>query len=58
VGSNDGYVYAIDAATGAIRWREQTGGVVNSSPVVSGGRVYIGTDNDAVYAFNAVTGES
>jgi outer membrane protein assembly factor BamB len=32
--------------------------VVNSSPVVSGGRIYIGTDNDAVYAFNAATGES
>jgi eukaryotic-like serine/threonine-protein kinase len=58
VGSDDGYVYALNAATGAVRWREQTGGEVDSSPAVSGGMVYIGTDDDAVYAFNAVTGRS
>jgi outer membrane protein assembly factor BamB len=31
---------------------------VDSSPAVFGGIVYIGTDNDAVYAFNAVNGKS
>jgi len=29
---------------------------VNATPAVSGGMVYIGTDNDAVYALTATTG--
>ncbi len=56
VGSGDGYVYALDAATGAVRWKVNTNGQVNATPAVSDGMVYIGTDNDAVYALTATTG--
>jgi len=56
VGSDDDYMYALEAATGAVRWLVNTGGQVNSTPAVSGGVVYIGTDNDALYAITATTG--
>jgi outer membrane protein assembly factor BamB len=35
VGSGDQHLYAIDRATGLLFWREDTGGVVDSSPVIS-----------------------
>ena len=57
VGSEDGYVYALDAATGAERWRFKTGGLVYSSPAVVGGVLYIGSDDSYVYALDATTGE-
>ena len=43
VGSNDGYLYALDAASGTERWRFGDGRVI-SSPAVSGGLVYVGSD--------------
>ena len=46
VGSGDGG-YAIDAATGQVRWRYITGGLV-SPPAVVGGMVYIGSDRQGV----------
>lgn len=51
----DGNVYALDATTGAFKWKYQAGlhGDV-SSPAVSGGMVYIGSEN--VYALDASTG--
>jgi len=60
VGSDDGYLYAIDTVNGSLKWRSDTGGKVRSSPVVGpGGEVYVGSygpDGDggegSVYAFN------
>jgi eukaryotic-like serine/threonine-protein kinase len=56
VGSSDNNVYALDANTGAFLWSYATGGslYLYSSPVVSGGKVYVGSDQ--VYALNASTG--
>ena len=42
VGSDDHYVYSLDAQTGALRWRFETGDIVRSSPTVTGGAVYVG----------------
>ena len=67
---NDGYVYALDANTGAQRWRAYSGNVggppadstfnpqpVSSSPVVdSSGVVYVGSSDGSVYALNASNG--
>src|SRR4051794_5060087 len=40
-GSDDGFVHAVDARTGAERWRFRTGGAVRSSPAIVGGSVYV-----------------
>ena len=55
IGSNDSYVYALDAVTGEQRWRFQTGHWV-SSPTVVEGVVYVGSGDSYVYALDAVTG--
>lgn len=51
VGSNDGNVYALDAATGAILWSGATGGSIVFSPAVDHGRVFVGSDDTKIYAF-------
>jgi serine/threonine-protein kinase len=50
VGSNDDKVYALDAATGHVRWTYTTGGSVFSSPAVVGGTVYVGSNDWTIYA--------
>lgn len=57
VGSDDGIVYALDAATGGWRWQFPTGDVVSSSPAIGpDGTVYVGSLNGRVYALNGTTG--
>ncbi|RLC83359.1 MAG: hypothetical protein DRJ03_17410, partial [Chloroflexi bacterium] len=56
IGSNDGNLYALDAATGGELWRVVTGGPVVSSPAVAGGRVYFGSEYLAARCVNATTG--
>lgn len=67
VGSWDGYEYALDAATGALRWRTYLGvtNVPNCSPpnpgisstaTVAGGTVYVGGGDQYWYALDAVSG--
>ena len=53
VGSVDGKVYALDAATGHVRWAYASGGSVLSGPVVADGMVYFGSDDQNVYALEA-----
>ena len=56
VGSDDGNVYALDAATGHVRWTYSTLTYVEAKPVVVGGTVYIGGADNSVYALDAATG--
>jgi outer membrane protein assembly factor BamB len=56
IGSGDQNVYALDAATGALRWSFGTGDVVHSSPAVANGLVYIGSWDRNLYAIDAATG--
>ena len=53
VGSDDGTLYALDAATGAERWRFATGDEVDSSPAVVDGVVFVGSEDGNVYALEA-----
>lgn len=51
IGSNDNFLYAIEAADGSERWRFQTGGAIISSPAVGAdGTIYIGADDGVLYA--------
>jgi outer membrane protein assembly factor BamB len=56
VGSGDGYVYALEASSGNLKWKYQTGYHVQSSPAVSEGIVYVGSKDNYVYALDATTG--
>jgi outer membrane protein assembly factor BamB len=56
IGSGDHYVYALDANSGAVRWKFKTGNVVHASPAVADGTVYIGSWDRNMYALDAVTG--
>ena len=55
-GGGDGGVYAIDAASGRVKWRARTGGRVRSSPAVADGRVYVGSYDGRIYCFDLATG--
>ncbi|HLI96184.1 MAG TPA: PQQ-binding-like beta-propeller repeat protein [Candidatus Baltobacteraceae bacterium] len=44
VGSNNGNLYALDAASGHVRWQFHARGPVNSSAAVNGGVVYFADD--------------
>ena len=55
-GSGDGHVYAVDAASGQLRWRFATGDVVHASPAVADGRVFVGSWDGKLYALDAATG--
>jgi len=55
-GSDDGCVYAVDAATGRERWRFRTGGPVSATPAVDGGRVFVGSYDGKFYALDEASG--
>jgi PKD repeat protein len=50
VGSNDNFVYALDAQDGTKIWDYYTHGPVSSSPAVVDGAVYVGSNDNFVYA--------
>jgi len=53
-----GYVYAFNADNGIQLWNFSTGGGVTSSPAIVGGVVYVGAEDDNVYALNATMGQN
>src|SRR3712207_4707555 len=53
VGSGDGVLYALDAATGVERWRFAAARAITSSPALAGGAVYFGSRDNAFYAVDA-----
>jgi outer membrane protein assembly factor BamB len=56
VGSDDGNLYAINANTGAQKWKFNTGEAIQSSPTVAGNTVYFGSNDKYLYAVDAVSG--
>ncbi len=56
-GSGDGNVYALDAATGALKWKFHTGDVVHASPAISNNTLFIGSWDSYFYALDASTGK-
>ncbi len=57
IGSFDGYLYAVDASSGAAKWKFETQGSVSSSPAVAGGLVYFASYDGNFYAVSSATGE-
>jgi outer membrane protein assembly factor BamB len=56
-GSGDGNIYALDANSGALKWKFQTGDVVHSSPAIADGTLYLGSWDTYLYALDAVSGK-
>jgi len=56
-GSGDGNLYAIDTATGELRWKFQTGDVVHASPAFADGTIFVGSWDSYLYAVDASTGK-
>lgn len=56
LGSRDGTVRAIDAATGELRWQTDLGASIRASPTVAAGRVVVGTHAGRLFALDATTG--
>jgi outer membrane protein assembly factor BamB len=54
--SSECKVYALDAATGEVRWEFFTEGPVRMAPTVAGGKVYVGSDDGKVYCLAAADG--
>ncbi|MBC6457336.1 PQQ-like beta-propeller repeat protein [Actinomadura sp. HBU206391] len=53
-GSKGGYLTALDAATGAVRWRRRTKEAIGSDFAVADGVIYL--PDDALYALDTATG--
>ncbi len=58
VGDWRGRVYALDAATGRVRWTFQGKGRIKSGIARSGDRLYVGTYDGYLYALSAKTGKA
>ncbi len=51
-------VYAVDAKDGILLWKSDLGSIVNTSPAVAHGMVYVGCDEGYIYAIDKKTGET
>ena len=51
VGGEDGYLYALDVASGEVIWRWDTGVPVKSSPIVSGNMLFVSDYDGNLWAF-------
>jgi outer membrane protein assembly factor BamB len=56
-GSGDGNLYALDSATGDLRWKFKTNDVVHASPALADGVVFFGSWDSYFYAIDAATGK-
>lgn len=57
-GSQDGYLYTLDAATGEVIWKDSGfGGSLGVTPTVYNGTVYFAARDDTAYAYDAKTGD-
>jgi outer membrane protein assembly factor BamB len=56
-GSGDGNLYALDAASGELRWKFATGDVVHASPAFASGTLYFGSWDSYFYAVDAASGK-
>jgi eukaryotic-like serine/threonine-protein kinase len=51
VGSSDGRLYVLDAASGKKLSEFDTGAAITASPAIAGGRVVIGSQDGRLYVF-------
>ena len=52
--SGDGAIYALETRNGALFWKYQTEGKVESDPVLAGDRLFVTATDSLLYAFRIV----
>jgi len=57
VGSNDGFLVALDAQTGQEKWRYQSRGPIAQTPASTGDVIVFANEADQVVAVDAITGK-
>ena len=55
VGSQDGKIYSYNVTDGSLAWSRSLDGVVNSSPIIANGIVYVNSQN-SLYAIDEYSG--
>jgi eukaryotic-like serine/threonine-protein kinase len=56
IGSDDDSLYALDAQTGALKWKFASKGIVRSKPAIAGSLVFFTSDDGFLYAVNTSDG--
>ena len=56
-GSEDGYLYCVNAEDGHGLWKHDTGEPIIGEPLVADGKVYIGSCDNALWCFDTETGK-
>ncbi|CAE7539257.1 afsK, partial [Symbiodinium pilosum] len=54
--SLDGKFYAVHALTGLLVWDFDAGSPIKSSPIISDGNIYFGSDNGTFFALSETDG--
>jgi outer membrane protein assembly factor BamB len=54
----DGTVTALDPRTGTVRWQARAGGKIYASPALGDGKVFVGSEDEHLYAFDLATGHT
>ena len=57
IGSEDGYLYALDRLDGHLLWRFRAGGPISGSPAVDAGTVVVSSADGSLYAVDRRSGE-
>ncbi len=56
-GNGDTNIYALDAASGTLKWKFKTDDVVHASPAISDDTLFVGSWDSFFYALDAATGK-
>jgi hypothetical protein len=57
-GNRDGFMYAVNATSGLLAWKYQTGGPIHFSAAYNNNTIYFASNDMHAYALNAATGAS
>ena len=57
IAAQDHNAYALDLATGQLRWKFPTAGPLDASPLIAGPRVYLASQDRRLYVLDLTTGK-
>ncbi|MCC9065830.1 PQQ-binding-like beta-propeller repeat protein [Flavobacterium piscisymbiosum] len=57
IGSEDGFLYAVEEKSGSLKWKFKTNGAIHSSPSIFENTIYFGSFDGNYYAVNTQNGK-